>query len=456
MTDCIIIGAGFAGLNCARQLHDAGLSVQVLEARDRLGGRTCSAQLAGKMVDVGGQWIGSAHQELASLAQQAGVTLRDQYVQGDKLLHLNRGAQDALNRYKGLIPRINPVALLELELMIRALNKQQRSIDLSQPWNAELAHRWDNETLASWAQRRLRTRTAREIFDIAVRSVMTAEPGSLSHLGFLFYCASNESFDFLTTARGGAQHQVVEGGMPQLAEHLAAPLLAEQRVHFSAPVSHVVQHEQGQIEVRSGEQSWRAARLVCAIPPALQNRIDFQPLLPAQRFHLAQRMPMGSVIKCLVAYPSPFWREAGLSGEAVSHKLPFNTVFDASPRDGSYGALVGFIDGAPAQHWSAQGEKARKSAVLESLARYFGPQALQPLDYVDKDWLSDEWARGCYVGLMTPGLLTELGPALRQPCGRIHWAGTETAERFCGYIEGALLSGRRAAAEVIAALGTTA
>lgn len=455
MKDCLVIGAGFAGLSCARQLHDAGYKVQVVEARDRLGGRTCTTQLAGKTVDIGGQWIGTAHAQLQALAQAAQVSVRDQYCSGDKLLHLGSQHKDKLKRYKGLIPNVNPLSLVELELMIRKINAQQKTLDLSQPWAAVKAIEWDSKTLATWAKQRLHTRSAREIFDIAIRSVMTAEAGALSYLGFLFYCASNESFDFLTTAAGGAQHQVVEGGMVQLAKHLAAPLSEAGLIQLESPVDAVIKTEAGHYEVHSGDQRWQTKRVVCAVPPALQNRIRFDPLLPADRFRLAARMPMGSVIKCVVAYKRPFWREAGLSGEAVSHALPFNTVFDATPLDQSFYALVGFIDGAPAQYWSGQSEESRKAAVIQSLVRYFGEAAAQPMDYAEKDWLTDEWARGCYVGVMPPGLLTELGTALRRPVDGLHWAGTETSERFCGYIEGAILSGQRAANEIAQALNST-
>ena len=124
-------------------------------------------------------------------------------------------------------------------------------------------------------------------------------------------------------------------------------------------------------------------------------------------------------------------------------------MFDASPPTGEFGALVGFIDGAPARRWSAAAADQRRAAVLGSLVRYFGDAARHPIGYVEHDWITDPWSRGCYVGLLTPGVLTELGPALRSPCDGIHWAGTETATEFCGYIEGALRAGQRAANEVI-------
>jgi len=158
---------------------------------------------------------------------------------------------------------------------------------------------------------------------------------------------------------------------------------------------------------------------------------------------------MGSVIKAVVAYERPFWRDAGLSGEAVSHTLAFNTVFDASWPVERGGALVGFFDGQSALDYADADPAVRRQAVLDSLATYFGKAAREPLDYVDYNWLADSWARGGYTGVMGPGIMTTLGPALRAPVGRVHWAGTETATRWCGYIEGALLSGERAAAEVM-------
>jgi len=453
-SDCIVIGAGFSGLQCARQLHDAGLRVTVLEARDRIGGRTRVTELAGRTVDIGGQWIGAAHSELQTLARSAGVQELPQFTDGARLLHLDHGGRDRLKRYRGLIPNANPLALLELQRAIQTLTKQQKALDLHAPWETERASEWDHQTLDSWMRRHLRTRTGREIFDIAVRSVMTAEPGMLSFLGFLFYCASNENFEVLTSVESGAQAATVDGGMVQLAEHLARPLTAAELIHLEAPVAEIRRSDpsSGLVVTTADGRAFQAPKVVCALPPALQDRIRFDPPLAANRAQLANRMPMGSVIKTVVAYETPFWRHNGLSGEAVSHSLPFNTVFDATPPSGEFGALVGFIDGAPSRRWSSATPEARREAVLTSLTRYFGEQARNPLDHVEHDWITDPWARGCYVGLFTPGVLTELGPALRAPCGDIHWAGTETASEFCGYIEGAIRSGQRAAGEVAAAL----
>jgi len=157
---------------------------------------------------------------------------------------------------------------------------------------------------------------------------------------------------------------------------------------------------------------------------------------------------MGSVIKVHVAYKEPFWRRAGLSGQAASDRHAFNVVFDQTPEDERVGILVGFIDGDHAVEMSARGDNARRQSVISALTDYFGPKAAEPIDYVDQDWTAEEWSRGCYVAHMAPGVMTRYGDVIREPVGRIHWAGTETATDWMGYMDGALQSGIRVAAEI--------
>lgn len=450
-TDVVIVGAGFAGLACARALRAAGRSAIVLEARDRVGGRSAPATLAGRTVDVGGQWAGAGHERLRALADEHGLRLRPQYEDGAPLLYYRGRARRFIrniphvSRYVGDVPRIHPWALIELELGLRRLARRHADLSAAEPWRHPDAAAMDAITLESWARRHLRSRAARALFDAAVRAVFSAEPGDISLLYFLFYCQSNGGFEALIGSAGGAQADLVEGGMHALAVALAEPLGDELRLH--EPVRSIRQ-DAGGVTAVTDRGEYRAPHLVLAIPPTLQSDIAFEPALPVARDRLGRSMPMGSVIKCLVAYERPFWREAGLSGMAVSHELPFSPVFDATPADESFGALVGFFDGAPALAWSDAALEDRRAAVLDSLAACFGPEARAPVDYVEKNWLAEPWSRGCYVGLMPPGVLTGLGTALRAPAGRIHFAGTETAAEYCGYIEGAIRSGERVAAEI--------
>lgn len=442
MVDVAIIGAGFAGLCAARELEKRGLRVQVLEARERVGGRSRPGTLNGVTIDTGGQWVGAGHERLERLAREAGAALVPQYGEGRKVLQV----AGVTKTYSGLIPPVSPRALVEMQLALWALRHLQRKVDPARPWDSAVAH-LDAETLSTWERRWLRSPGAKAIFDIGVRAVFCARPGQLSMLHFLSYVAANKHFDYLVSAEGGAQAATVRGGMHQLSTWLAAQLRTP--VLLEAPVRQIAQSATG-VTVAHERGELRARRAVVAMAPSMARRIGGEPAHTA-RDRLGERMPMGSVIKCLVAYARPFWREQGLSGEFVSDSAPFSPVFDHSPPDGSCGILVGFFDGPEALRWSGNPD-GRRRAVIESLVAAFGPEAAEPVDYIDHDWIADPWSEGCYVGLPAPGVLTELGRALRAPHGRVHFAGTETAAAWTGYIEGALLSGEVVAQEVALAL----
>ena len=143
MAIIIVIGAGFSGLQAAATLTEAGHSVRVLEARDRLGGRTrldsiTAANGHSQTVDVGGQWIGAAHNRLRRLAQDAGATILPQHTAGKNLLHVC----DKLKRYSGEIPFVSPLALLELQLAINKLSRLEAQLDIEAPWAAKNAAAW--------------------------------------------------------------------------------------------------------------------------------------------------------------------------------------------------------------------------------------------------------------------------------------------------------------------------
>jgi monoamine oxidase len=192
--------------------------------------------------------------------------------------------------------------------------------------------------------------------------------------------------------------------------------------------------------------------VIVAIPPALAGRIAYDPPMPALRDQLTQRMPQGTLMKFEATYASPFWRANGLTGQAVSEIGPAKVTFDVSPSNGSAGILMGFIGGHEARIWGDRPANERRAAVLQNLAAYFGSQASSPREIVEFNWSTETWNRGCPVALVGPGTLIDFGAALRVPVGRIHWAGTETSTYWNGYMDGAVRSGERAAAEVLAAL----
>jgi len=205
--------------------------------------------------------------------------------------------------------------------------------------------------------------------------------------------------------------------------------------------------------VRTRSDTWSAKRVIVTVPPALVGAIRFQPPLPPNRAQFDQRVPMGTVMKCMAIYDRPFWRDQGLNGMATSNTGPVQLTFDNSPPDGKPGVLLGFIEGQAARDMANASADDRRAAVLDCFARYFGPEAKsQVREYVDKSWAKDPWSRGCYVGFTPPGVLVGYRNAIRKPVGPIHWAGTETAEEWAGYMDGAIDSGLRAAGEVLAAI----
>jgi monoamine oxidase len=278
--------------------------------------------------------------------------------------------------------------------------------------------------------------------------VWAADPADLSLLHFLAYTNSGGGLESLISTGGGAQESRVVGGSQLIAERLAQDL--GDSVVLSAPVRGI-EHGDG-VRVYSDDVSVRAQRVIVALSPTLAGRLTYQPALPAHRDQLTQRVPQGSVIKCMAIYDEPFWRAEGLSGQAASDVGPAKIVFDNSPPDGTPGVLLGFLEGSQARALGRWSDGERQEAVVSCFARLFGPRAAKPVDYADKDWSAEEWTRGCYGAFMPPNTWTAFGDALRKPIGPIHWAGAETAVRWMGYMDGAVSSGEHAAVEVLRAL----
>jgi monoamine oxidase len=442
--DVVIVGAGMAGLWAAHMLRQRGQRVVVLEARERVGGRLLSETVGGERLDLGGQWLGPRQPRLARLAKQLGVSTFPQYHHGVKLLSWG----GKLRRFRGEVPWLSPLVMWELWRLEKTLDRYAATLPPEAPWKAPSALAWDSQTLESWKQQRLWSQGAKLFLDLVTRAVTTSEPRDLSFLYFLAYLRWGHGLHHLISIPGGAQEARFVGGAQQLAEKLAAQLGAA--VRLGQPVL-ALRQSANHVEAVTPGGAVTARRAIVAIPPLLAGRIHYDPPLPCDRDALTSRMPMGSVIKYLAIYERPFWRDAGHSGEVFSDSGPTTTTFDDCSADGRHAALVTFSDGAAARTWGARSPQERQSAVLAELVRFFGPQAGQPLTFAEKDWCADPWSRGCYAGILGPGVLTSVGAALRSPCGRIHWAGTETATEWMGYIEGALQSAERVADETAAA-----
>jgi monoamine oxidase len=441
--DFIVIGAGYAGLTATRQLLKAGKSVKLLEARERVGGRVHTQQFEGFYLDMGGTWVGPTQDKIYELIREFGISTFPTYDEGKSTLIMNGKTKN----YKGLIPPLPIPSLLSLDGAIKKMTKLSKSVNLQEPWETPEAMKWDSMTLQTWMDKQMSFDTAKNLFKIAVETIWAAHPNEISMLHALFYTKSGTDLDTLMNIKGGAQEERVLGGAMSVALKMAESF-PENTIQFNTPVKAIVQ-DGDKVEVIGKDFNYSCKKVIVAIPPTLAGRIDYQPLLPANRDQLMQRIPMGTVWKCYAVYDRPFWRDKGLNGLAVSDEGYVSVTFDNSPKDGSKGIMMGFVLANQAKDFSLLSESERKKAILSQFEGFFGKEAASPNLYIDKSWAEEEFTRGCYAGVMPTGAWTSLGKHLREPIGNIHWAGTETSDVWNGYIDGAVRSGERAALEVL-------
>jgi len=442
--DVCVVGAGYAGLSAALTLHRSGRSVVVLEARDRVGGRIWTQHLSdGTPIDRGGAWLAPRHEAIFELARDLGVSTYKTWVKGAHLL-VDEGR---MLRYQGLIPKISPLAVATIALAQARLDWTSRRVPLEAPWTARRAAAWDGRSVASWlTDAGIRTTVARALFDMAVRGLFTGSLDETSFLHLLFLVRAHGSINKLFSIKGGSQENLMVGGAGLIAQRIAESL--GDALHLAAPVRSITQRRD-RVVVATTDVSVSARHAVVSIPPVLTLEITFDPALPTDRRALYAGAIAGPESKTLVVYPEPFWRAEGFSGQSAEPGSAAEVTLDASPVSGTPGVLASFTFGPVARRVGDLEAGDRRRAVLGALTARFGPRAAAPLEYVETAWWTEQWTRGCSMAHFPPGVLTRYGPLLREPFERVHWAGTETSTRSHGAIDGAVLSGQRAAAEIL-------
>ncbi|MET8473658.1 FAD-dependent oxidoreductase [Streptomyces sp. NPDC006422] len=450
-TEVVIVGGGYAGLAAALQLHDHGVDFALLEAADRVGGRVLTETRDGLRLEHGGQWIGPTQTRLGALAARFGCATFPTWETGK---HIEVWHDGTAVPYLGAAPEEGP-GITAYTRITDTLDALARTVDTTAPWHTPRFEEWDAQTAQSFFRAHTDDPDALRRLALAVQGVWCAEPYEISLFHVLFYVAAAGGWEQLMETGGCAQDSRFVTGAAGPARAVAR--LLGDRIRLGA-AARTVEHGTDGVRVHTADTVYEARRAIVALPPPAVRALTFTPNLPVSREGWLAHSPMGRVAKVHAVYDTPFWRDTGLSGIATLYDDgPIGVVFDNSPADATRGVLVGFVYGDRLTAWSRLDATARRASTLASLASVVGDRALHPLDWTEKNWSRDPHARGGYEAYVTPGGWTGYArDGWRTSCGTLHWAGTETASVWNGYIDGALSSGTRAADEVVTALSAQA
>jgi monoamine oxidase len=468
--DVVVVGAGLSGLSAAYWLEEAGKSVVLIEANDRIGGRMFSMPITGiskpASFDMGAAYMGKTQTALISLAKQLGINmdfsspdsgLISSYDKGEMLLYWNKIRKGTDPNSTLPIGGFGPLAALniadlfqnQVQPHVQALADPNQDY-VSKPWEAPQAEEWDKLSVEDWlASNRIIDEDAKGLIRVATQCVWSAEAHEISFLYFIWYMACAGTLDVLLNCHGdGAQAYRFKDGAQNIAELLCERLQDKIEIVMNQPVHTIETSAEGTQVLTASGDVYCCKDVVVAMSPFMSSRINYSPALPDKRVSLVQRMPIGRTVKCIASYDKPFWREKWC-GMAISNCTYPVWTMDDTTAEGTF-AMMAFVVGEQATAFTELDPQQREKTIIQSLVEIYGMDEFNNnTGYVEKDWNAEPWAWGCPVGMMAPGALTHFGTSLREPTGAIHWAGTETATQWQGYMNGAIVAGQRAASEII-------
>lgn len=449
--DCIVIGAGIAGLIAARNLQRQGHSVLVIEARNRYGGRMFGEHLtSGQWIDRGGQWVGPTQDRFMALLDEYQIRRFPSPAEGKTVLVYDNKRYEFKGFFQGFpegeAPGIDEAQWQDAMTAWARFDELSKSLPSGHPQTNEYTKKLDSVTLAQWIDENTTTDFGRWYFEYMSRAVGFLGPAEASQVSLLHVLWGQN-------CAGQAEHpeaDLIHGGAGQVPHRIATEL--GDRIRLGEPVVRISYSDSG-VTVETKQSAYSARYAIVAMPPHLAGRIVYDPPMPAMREQLTQRVPMGSCAKVLISYVRPFWRAKGLAGLAIGNCQWLELCADSSDPESEVGVLATFVAGDRYHAWRALSSSERRDAVLTDLAGFFGQEALSPASYTEVDWPADSWTGGAYAAFMPPGVWTSFGEALTAPVGPIYWAGTEMADRWPGFFDGAIRTGEIAAERISLRLG---
>ena len=443
--DVVVVGAGLAGLTAAWRLAEAGASVAVVEARERVGGRLSTVVVDGEAFELGGQWIGPTQSAVRALLGELGLELFQRHRAGDTVRLTADGR--AVRQARGELG-LDGEAAAAYEAGLEQLRRLVDAVDPEEPWTHPDARALDARSYEQWLHAEVPHPDARSALRFIASGFMTKPADTFSLLQAAWLLSSAGAVEHLLDEDEVLDARVV-GGAQEIAVRLAERL--GDRVLLGAPVRDLAWSADA-VRIGAGAVELTARAAVLAVPPNLLPAIRFDPPLPGRRMQADQWLSQGALIKVQAAYATPFWRAEGLSGTAFGETAMVSEVYDNSPPSGTPGVLIGFLSDHAADAAAALFPAARRAAVLDSFAAYFGPAALAPTHYVEHDWSTEEWTRGAYSATFAIGALSRFGAVLREPIGPLRFAGSDIAGTGTMHMDGAVRSGEAAAASLVETL----
>ncbi|ALE93471.1 Putrescine oxidase [Arthrobacter alpinus] len=448
--DVVIIGAGPSGMTAAHELKKSGLSVAVIEARDRVGGRTWSDTIDGAWLEIGGQWVSPDQTALIGLLDELGLDTYSRYRDGESIYVAPDGTR---TRYTGEMFPVSAETEAAMNKLIDTLDALAAQMDPEKPWEHPAARELDIISFHHWLRTQSTDEEACNNIGLFIAGGMLTKPAhAFSALQAVFMASSAGSFSNLVDDNFILDKRVI-GGMQGVSLKLAEKLGAD--VILNSPARTVRWSEVDgdyRVTVVSDNATVTAKRVVMAVPPNLYSRVSFDPPLPRRQHQMHQHQSLGLVIKVHAVYETPFWRKDGLSGTGFSASSLVQEVYDNTNHEDPRGTLVGFVSDEKADYAFTLTAEQRKKEITASLAQFLGAEAAEPVVYYESDWGSEEWTRGAYASSYDLGGLHRYGPDQLTPVGPIHWSCSDLAAEGYQHVDGAVRMGQFTAAKLLAEL----